>query len=460
MLVSHANPRLWIEKKQTRHDLGREAFVAEIWKWKEKYAHGIYEQFRRLGTSFDWDRVAFTMDPKLSKAVRETFVRLHDEGVIYRANRLVNWCVRLNTALSNLEVDNLELTGRTLLSVPGYNDEKFEFGVIVQFAYQVEDSGGVRFCCSRFAMFMCEDDRFKRRLLNSISLSFILNEKIVVATTRVETMLGDSAIAVHSQDERYKNLHNKYVIQPFSGRRIPIIIDDVLVDPTFGTGAVKITPAHDFNDYEVGKRHNLEFINILNDDGTFNENAVQFKGYRRFHARKAVIEALKEKGLYIDTKDNIMTVPICSKSGDIIEPLMKPQWWINCKDMANAAMEAVTEGKLKVQPKTSEQEWFRWLENIQDWCVSRQLWWGHRVPVYFVRLEGVETQDSSDNQYWVSGQDESIAFERAKAKFPGQKFTLEQDPDVLDTWFSSGLWPFSIFGWPEDVSVTEAICFL
>ncbi|RUS32430.1 LOW QUALITY PROTEIN: Aminoacyl-tRNA synthetase [Jimgerdemannia flammicorona] len=434
MLVSHANPRLWIEKKQTRHDLGREAFVAEIWKWKEKYAHGIYEQFRRLGTSFDWDRVAFTMDPKLSKAVRETFVRLHDEGVIYRANRLVNWCVRLNTALSNLEVDNLELTGRTLLSVPGYNDEKFEFGVIVQFAYQVEDS----------------------------------DEKIVVATTRVETMLGDSAIAVHSQDERYKNLHNKYVIQPFSGRRIPIIIDDVLVDPTFGTGAVKITPAHDFNDYEVGKRHNLEFINILNDDGTFNENAVQFKGYRRFHARKAVIEALKEKGLYrykgqhYDGTDlqrltgrrsveKVLLMSLCKrfKSGDIIEPLMKPQWWINCKDMANAAMEAVTEGKLKIQPKTSEQEWFRWLENIQDWCVSRQLWWGHRVPAYFVRLEGVETQDSSDNQYWVSGQDESIAFERAKAKFPGQKFTLEQDPDVLDTWFSSGLWPFSILGGPK-----------
>ncbi|RUS33808.1 hypothetical protein BC938DRAFT_483795 [Jimgerdemannia flammicorona] len=479
--------KLWKEQKKTRHDLGRETFVAEVWKWKEKYGDRIYEQFKRLGSSYDWDRAAFTMDPvgfsipfedlsKPSKAVRETFVRLHDEGIIYRANRLVNWCVRLNTTLSNLEVESRELAGRTLLSVPGYEaHEKFEFGVLVQFAYPVEDS----------------------------------DEKLVVATTRVETMLGDTAVAVHSQDTRYKHLHGKYVIHPFNDRRLPIVIDDVLVDPTFGTGAVKITPAHDFNDYEVGKRHNLEFINILNDDGTLNENAGQFKGFRRFHARKAVVDALKEKGLYIDTKDNPMTVPICRRTDTRF--CACPQQVRRHHRAADEAAMAVTDGKLKIQPKTSEQEWFRWLGSIQDWCVSRQLWWGHRVPAYFVRLEKIDFQDvnamsdilcrcsqetvklacnayrmdpaaraPSDNHYWISGQDEEIAMKKARARFHDQKFTLEQgiyffvellstitkamhfqckltmfhyptsDPDVLDTWFSSGLWPFSIFGWPDD----------
>ncbi|RUS17877.1 tRNA synthetases class I-domain-containing protein [Endogone sp. FLAS-F59071] len=471
--------RLWREQKKTRHDLGREAFVAEVWKWKEKYGGRIYEQFKRLGSSYDWDRAAFTMDPKLSKAVRETFVRLHEEGIIYRANRLVNWCVRLNTTLSNLEVENKELAGRTLLSVPGYDaDEKFEFGVIVQFAYQVENSGGLFLPqplsrvvhayltgnIIRWAAFLFPE--FYRKQMRGLLLPLPVWKQCWVTlplpfTHRIRAM-------------RY-HLHGKFVIHPFVDRRIPIVIDDILVDPAFGTGAVKVTPAHDFNDYEVGKRHNLEFVNILNDDGIFNENAGPFKGYRRFHARKAVAEALKEKGLYVDTKDNPMTVPVCSKSGDIIEPLMKPQWWVNCKDMADEAMQAVTDGKLKIQPKTSEQEWFRWLGGIQDWCVSRQVWWGHRIPAYFVKLEGITLQDYSDDQYWVSGQEEAIAYEKAKAKFPGQKFTLEQgirrfavarvvgrmtlfnlDPDVLDTWFSSGLWPFSIFGWPDDTEDLRA----
>ncbi|KAF9583903.1 hypothetical protein BGW38_008170, partial [Lunasporangiospora selenospora] len=407
--------QLWKETKQTRHDVGREAFTEKIWEWKEVFQARINNQVRRLGASYDWTREAFTLSPALSKAVTETFCRFHEEGIIYRATRLVNWCTELNTALSNLEVENKELTGRTLMNVPGYDPkEKFEFGVLISFAYPVEGS----------------------------------DEKLVVATTRIETMVGDTAVAIHPNDERYKHLHGKHVIHPFSGRRIPIVLDDVIVDMAFGTGAVKITPAHDFNDYEVGKRHGLEFINILNDDGTLNNNCGQFSGMKRFHARVAVLEALKEKGLYVSTADNAMTVPVCSKTNDIIEPLMKPQWWVNCKDMAADALQAVRDGQVVIRPQSSEKEFYRWMENINDWCISRQIWWGHRVPAYFVRFEG-EEQDYADGKFWVTGRTEAAAHESAEKKFPGKKFTLEQDPDVLDTWFSSGLWPFSIMGWPE-----------
>ncbi|CEG66688.1 AP-1 adaptor complex sigma subunit Aps1 [Rhizopus azygosporus] len=406
---------LWKQSKITRHDLGREKFVEKVWEWKELYGNKIHTQFERLGASFDWDRAVFTMDPKRYYAVEENFIRLHRDGIIYRANRLVNWCVALNTTLSNLEVENKELTGRTLLNVAGYDEkEKFEFGVLNEFAYQVEGS----------------------------------DERIVVATTRIETMLGDTAIAVHPNDERYKHLHGKYVVHPFIDRRIPIVTDDLAVDMAFGTGAVKITPAHDFNDYEVGKRHNLEFINILNDDGTFNEHAGPYKGMKRFHVRRQIVEDLKAKGLFVGVKENPMSVPVCSKSGDIIEPLMKPQWWVKCQDMADKAMKAVTDGELKISPKVSEGDWFRWLSNINDWCISRQLWWGHRVPAYFVKIEG-ENNDQMNDELWVTGHNEDEARAAAEAKFPGKKFTLEQDPDVLDTWFSSGLWPFSIQGWPE-----------
>ncbi|CDO68942.1 hypothetical protein BN946_scf185000.g85 [Trametes cinnabarina] len=389
----------------TRHDLGREAFVKKVWEWKEDYQGRITNQLRRLGGSYDWNRVAFTMDERLSKAVIETFCRLHEEGIIYRANRLVNWCVKLNTTLSNLEVEQKQLEGRTLLGVPGYDPkEKFEFGVITSFAYPIEGS----------------------------------DEKIIVATTRPETMLGDTAVAVHPQDPRYKHLHGKFAKHPFVDRRIPIITDDIIVDMEFGTGAVKITPAHDPNDYEVGVRHNLEFINILNDDGTFNENAGEkFKGMKRFHARVAVVQALKDLGLYVETKDNPMQIPICSKSGDIIEPILKPQWW------------RTRAGELHITPKPSESEWYRWLENIQDWCISRQLWWGHRCPAYFVNIEGVE-QDRNDGKNWVVGRTLEQATERAQKVAGDRKFTLEQDDDVLDTWFSSGLWPWSIMGWPEN----------
>ncbi|VDB91952.1 unnamed protein product [Peniophora sp. CBMAI 1063] len=415
--------RLYKTEGKTRHDLGREKFLETVMDWKNEYQERITKQLYRLGGSYDWSRSAFTMSPQLSKAVIENFCRLHEEGLLYRANRLVNWCVRLNTTLSNLEVDQKQLTGRTLLNVPGYDaKEKFEFGVITSFAYEIDGS----------------------------------DEKIIVATTRPETMLGDTAVAVHPEDPRYKHLHGKFVKHPFVDRKIPIVLDDIVVDMEFGTGAVKITPAHDPNDYEVGKRHNLEFINILNDDGTFNANAGEtFKGMKRFHARVEVVMKLKELGLYVETKDNPMTIPICSKSGDVIEPLLKPQWWVNCKPLAEEALKRTRAGELVINPKQSEGDWYRWLENIQDWCVSRQLWWGHRCPAYFVKLEG-QAQDANDEKHWVVGRTLEEATARAQKIAGTSKFTLEQDEDVLDTWFSSGLWPFSILGWPDKTPDFEA----
>ncbi|KAJ2052966.1 valine--tRNA ligase [Coemansia sp. S16] len=408
--------QLWKNEKLTRHDLGREAFVDRVWDYKNQYAGTIMKQFRRLGASYDWPRERFSLDDMLTRATRETFVRMFNDGIIYRSSRLVNWCHHMNTALSSLEVENLELTGPTMLSIPGYPaEEKFEFGVMIHFAYQVEDS----------------------------------DERIIIATTRIETMLGDTAIAIHPDDERYKHLHGKFVRHPFVDRRIPIITDAECVDMEFGTGAVKMTPAHDNNDYVVGKRHNLEFINLLNEDGTFNENAGPYSGILRFRVRKQIIEDLKAKGLYVDTIGHAMSVPICPKSNDIIEPLMKPQWWVKSKQLAEPAMQAVRDGRLEIAPLTSEMDWFRWLENINDWCISRQLWWGHRIPAYFVRIAG-RSDDSCDGDYWVAGHTEADARKRAEEKFPGVEFELEQDPDVLDTWFSSGLWPFAVLGWPEN----------
>ncbi|KAI5450443.1 valine--tRNA ligase [Naganishia albida] len=409
------NRLLKLEGK-SRHDYGREAFLEKVWEWKETYQNRITTQIHRLGTSSDWDRVAFTMDPQLSTAVREAFCQMHQKGMIYRANRLVNWCVKLNTTLSNLEVDQKELTGRTMINVPGYDPkEKFEFGAITSFAYEIEGS----------------------------------DEKIIVATTRPETMLGDTAIAVHPDDPRYTHLHGKFAKHPFVDRRIPIVCDPITVDMSFGTGAVKITPAHDHNDYECGKRHNLEFINLMNDDGTYNDNAGErFKGMKRFHVRTAVLEALKEKGLYIETKDNPMQIPVCSKSGDIIEAIMKPQWWVDFKDASAEALRRTAAGELEILPKSSANEWTRWLTDPQDWCISRQLWWGHRCPAYLLTIDG-QTPDEADNDNWVVGRTEEEAMAEAAKKANGKPFTIRQDDDVLDTWFSSGLWPFSIQGWPS-----------
>ncbi|XP_069705538.1 valine--tRNA ligase isoform X2 [Periplaneta americana] len=416
--------RLWREENKTRHDIGREKFIEKVWEWRREKGDTIYTQLRRLGSSFDWSRARFTMDPQMCRAVSEAFIRLHEEGVIYRSNRLVNWSCTLKSAISDIEVDKIELAGRTLMSIPGYED-KVEFGVLVSFAYKVEDS----------------------------------DDEVVVATTRVETMLGDTAVAVHPEDPRYKHLHGKFVVHPFCDRRLPIVCDDY-VDREFGTGAVKITPAHDPNDYEIGKRHNLPFITIFTDDGYVTGEYGKFKGMKRFLARTAIIETLKEKGLYKETVNNPMVVPVCSRSKDVVEPLIKPQWYVKCDEMAEAAKEAVKTGELRILPEHHKKIWFHWMDNIRDWCVSRQLWWGHRIPAYFVSIDdpSIPAGSELDNEYWVSGHTKEDALEKASKKFgvPTSKIKLKQDDDVLDTWFSSGLFPFSIFGWPDETDDLKA----
>lgn len=313
--------KLWREEKLTRHDLGREKFLEKIWQWRNEKGTRIYEQFRRLGSSVDWTRTYFTMDPNFTKAVVEAFVRLHDDGTIYRSSRLVNWSCTLRSAISDIEVDKVELPGRTFLQIPGY-EEKIEFGVLVSFAYKVEDS----------------------------------NEEIIVATTRIETMLGDTAVAVHPNDKRYAHLHGKYCLHPFTSRRLPIVTDD-FVETEFGTGAVKITPAHDPNDYDVGKRHNLPFITIFDDDGNIIGDYGKFTGMKRFHCRKEILISLKELGLYRDTVNNPMVVPICSRSKDIVEPIIKPQWYVKCDEMAAHAVDVVQSGEMKIIPDMHKKLW-------------------------------------------------------------------------------------------------------
>lgn len=405
---------LWATEKVTRQDLGREKFVEKVWDWKEIYHQKIKNQFTSLGASYDWSREAFTLSPELSKAVVEAFVRLHDDGLIYRENKLVNWCVQLRSATSNSEIESLDLEGRTQIKVPGY-DEKVEFGVITSFAYVVEGTG----------------------------------EKLVVATTRPETIFGDTAVAVHPEDSRYKHLHGQFVKHPFLDRRLPIITDAETVDMEFGTGAVKITPAHDENDYNTGKRNNLEFINIYTENGILNENCGEFAGLKRFDARKKVLEELEKRGLFIEQKDNKMAIPRCTRTGDVIEPYLKPQWWVRQAELGKLGLEVIEQGKLQIQPKASEAEYLNWVKSLRDWCVSRQLWWGHRVPAWFVNIDG-EHHESGDGNYWIVARSVEEATAKAQEKFAGKKFTLEQDEDVLDTWFSSGLWPFATLGWPNN----------
>ena len=270
-------------------------------------------------------------------------------------------------------------------------------------------------------------------------------------------MLGDTGIGVHPNDPRYKDLVGKKAQHPFIDGRELLIFADEDVDMNFGTGAVKITPAHDPNDFARGKKHNLEFINIFNDDGTLNDNTgPSWSGMKRFDARYKVIEALKEKGLYVKWVNNPMKVPLCSKSKDVIEPILKPQWWMKMESLAKPAIEAVRNGSIKIQPESAEKNYYSWMENIQDWCLSRQLWWGHRAPAYFVSIEGSEN-DQSDGSRWVCGRDEEDARKKAEKLFPDQKFTLKWDEDVLDTWFSSGLWPFSTLGWPKKTRDLETL---
>ena len=427
---------LWKTEGKTRHDLGREKLLEKIWAWKDKYHANILRQLKKMGGSMDWSREAFTMDENLSTAVRQTFVQLYEEGIIYRANRLVNWCSALSTSLSNLEVDNKELKGKTKLKVPGY-EKMIEFGVLTYFKYPIRKG--------------TEGHSRSSSKASTKGKKYEGYEFIEVATTRPETMLGDTAVAVHPNDSRYKHLVGKLAIHPFVPGRKVLIIADEDVDMEFGTGAVKITPAHDPSDFTKGKRHSLEFINILNDDGTLNENTGSFAGQPRFDARYGVIAALKELDLYVKQEDNPMTIPLCNKTKDIVEPRLKPQWWMRMAEMAKEADDAVRDGRTIIKPEPVARMYHVWMNSIQDWCLSRQLWWGHRAPAYFIELED-GTSDNADGHYWVCALSQEEAQTKAETKFPGKKFELRWDEDVLDTWFSSGLWPFSTLGWPKRTS--------
>ncbi|XP_031950189.1 valine--tRNA ligase [Corvus moneduloides] len=413
--------RLLRSRGVTRHQLGRDAFLGEVWRWKEEKGDRIYQQLRRLGASMDWERACFTMDPKMSRAVTEAFVRLHEQGLIYRSRRIVHWSCTLRSAISDIEVEKRELGGRTLLRVPGY-EEPVEFGVLVAFAYPLEGAG--------------EGE----------------DAEVVVATTRLETMLGDEAVAVHPEDPRYQHLRGRHVLHPFTGRRLPVL-HDPFVDPQFGTGAVKITPAHDATDFEVGQRHGLGGATVIGEDGTMVNVPAPFQGMPRFKARSALLETLKERGLFRGVSENPMVVPICSRSKDVLEPRAVPQWFVRCQGLAGAAAAAVRRGDLRLHPASHARTWFSWMDNIRDWCISRQLWWGHRIPAYFVTINDprVPPGQDEDDRFWVSGRSEDEARAKAAAAFgvPPELVSLRQDEDVLDTWFSSGLFPFSIFGWPD-----------
>jgi valyl-tRNA synthetase len=372
-------------KGASRHDLGREAFIDKVWEWKAESGGTITQQLRRLGASVDWTRERFTMDPDLSAVVKEVFVRLYEEGLIYRGQRLVNWDPKLHTAISDLEVVQEE-----------------ESGSLWHLRYPVVDS----------------------------------DEVIVVATTRPETMLGDTAVAVNPNDERYQHLVGKRIALPLCDREIPIIADDY-VDAEFGSGCVKITPAHDFNDYAMGERHDLPVINILTADAQINENAPEaFRGMDRFDARKAVVSAMDEIGLLEKIEDHTLKVPRGDRSGVVIEPWLTLQWYVDAKRLASPAIEAVESGAIEFVPKQWENTYYAWMRDIQDWCISRQLWWGHRIPAWY---------DEDDNVY--VGEDETAV---RRDNNLTDTTILRQDDDVLDTWFSSALWTFSTLGWPDE----------
>ena len=382
--------RLLNSEGTSRRDLGREKFVERVWDWKEHSGGQIEQQLRRMGASLDWSRDRFTMDDGLSEAVAEVFVKLHEEGLIYRGKRLVNWDPELHTALSDLEVLSED-----------------EPGHLWHFRYPLASGDGY----------------------------------LVVATTRPETMLGDSAVAVHPDDERYTDLVGQEIILPIVGRRIPIVADDY-VEAEFGTGCVKITPAHDFNDYELGKRHDLALYNILTDDAALNDDVPEaYRGMDRFDARKKIVAEFESLGLLDKIEDYTVKIPRGDRSGAVVEPYLTDQWYVKIEPLAKPAIEAVESGKIKFVPENWSKTYFDWMYNIQDWCISRQLWWGHRIPAWY--------DDKGD--VYVGYSEEDV---RTKHSLSSD-IALRQDEDVLDTWFSSALWPFSTLGWPEKTDALD-----
>ncbi len=385
--------RQMAEQGETRHDYGRGKFIEKVWEWKAESGGAITSQLRRLGASCDWSRERFTMDEGLSRAVRKVFVDLYKQGLIYRDKRLVNWDPKLHTAISDLEVEQREMVGK-----------------LWYFKYPIEDCDG---------------------------------EYLTVATTRPETMLGDVAVAVHADDKRYKDLIGKYLVLPIVGRRLKIVADDY-ADPDKGTGAVKITPAHDFNDFEVGRRHNLRLVNIFDENAHLNENVPEnYKGMERFAARDKIVAEMSALGLLEKIEDNDMTVPYGDRSGVVIEPWLMDQWFVDAQRLAGPAITAVEQGRTKFVPQQWENTYYEWMRNIQPWCISRQIWWGHQIPAWFT---------SSGEIFVAMTEEEAYA---AAVAACGDDVVLTQDPDVLDTWFSSALWPFSTLGWPDGTPEVE-----
>lgn len=369
------------EQGYDKKEMGREAFLEKVWEWSDKYRATIRNQVKKLGVSADFTREAFTMDENLSAAVKHVFVKLYNEGLIYQGNRITNWCTHCQTALSDAEIE--------------YEEQAGHFWHI---NYPLADGSGY----------------------------------LEIATTRPETLLGDSGVAVNPNDERYKHLIGKTVILPLVNREIPIVGDDY-VDLEFGTGAVKMTPAHDPNDFEVGKRHNLEIIRVMDDKGIINEKGGKYKGLDRYEARKAIVKDLEEAGLLVKIKDHAHNVGTHDRCGTTVEPIISKQWYVKMDQLAKPAVEVVKNGETKFVPERFDKTYFNWMENIQDWCISRQLWWGHRIPVYYCQDCG-----------------EMMVLEDAPSKCTKCGSTnVEQDNDVLDTWFSSALWPFSTLGWPN-----------
>ncbi|EME27052.1 valyl-tRNA synthetase [Galdieria sulphuraria] len=384
------------QQGKTKEEVGREKFLELAWQWKEEKTKYITQQLRAMGSSCDWSRERFTMDEQLSKAVEEAFIRLYEKGYIYRGHYLVNWSPLLQTAVSDLEVEWVE-----------------EDGFLYYFKYCFADNP---------------------------------DEYIPIATTRPETILGDVAICVHPQDVRYKNRIEQQVIVPYIGRRVSVIADEA-VDPNFGTGALKITPAHDHLDYEIGKRHGLELINIMNWDATMNDNCGCFQGLDRMECRLQLWNWMESQGLVLKKEPYRIRVPRSQRSGEIVEPLISLQWFVKTASLALPAMQAIQSGEIRIIPSRFEKNYLRWMENIHDWCISRQLWWGHSLPVWY--LEDMETDSMQDS--FVVARSEKEALDKVKAKYPNysENIRLRRETDVLDTWFSSGLWPFAILGWPN-----------